>query len=150
MGRSLKVPRPLLYIPFQTGGSYSPADGASGFIGCSGAAPATAADFQKIYVPDGSWYITEIMGSIAKGGAETSTSETSTLSVVKNTSTTVGTVGTVTHPTANTAWTFFTFRDLSLGPLVRGEYFELKLVHPTWSTNPTVVFYFGTITLERR
>lgn len=151
--RAGRITIPVGSANIGTGGSnsnYSPADAAVDYFGTRQQSIPGNTGFRRVQIPPGTWYVIEYSGSAAKAGGETSTGELSTWAVYKNATSSLGDTGTFDHPTVNTAQTHWRFTGLNLGPLVGGDYIELRATHPTWATNPTAVMYFGLLTLERR
>jgi hypothetical protein len=132
-------------------GAYSPSDSAVDYVGNrSYAAPAATPGLRPITVPAGTWYVTEFAGYSNKAGGETSTGESSTWAVFEGGDTSLGNTGTFTHPTATNAIQGWRHAGLNIGPLVGGDTFEMRVTHPAWATNPTVVAYSAVLTLEQR
>lgn len=130
--------------------SYSPSDAEVVHIGPRPQAAPGAASFRRIKLPEGTWYVVELAGSVNKAGGETSTTETGTIGILKNGTDDMGSLGNFSVPTTSAGQEQFDFTGLNIGPLTGSDYIEVKVTNPTWATNPSSVQMWGVLYLEKR
>ena len=131
-------PAPL-HFAFGTNASVNPTDGSTTYTGCSAVAASSTVNINHcLVIRTGT--ITEaciqvsVLGVLGSG-------ESGTASVRLNNTTDTTISAAVTYTAA--AQTFCN-SGLSIA-VVQGDFFEFKLVHPTWATNPTTVRLYGAV-----
>jgi hypothetical protein len=120
--------------------TYNPADGQTAYIGNTAAAPTTTAAQRRIYanrdmtiaMASVRWYAATVAGSNENISVY--------IRVNNTTDTLIATIGTTA------AEKHFNNTGLSIS-LTAGDYFEIKIVQPTWVTNPTGVLLSGYVTI---
>jgi hypothetical protein len=118
----------------------SPVDGQTIYFGTLPKAPVTTSGQSKIYIRKaGTIKIAEIYCFSGTAG----TAEAWSLSIRKN-NTTDTLVATVSAATSERV---FSKTDLAISVAV-GDYIEIKLVNPTWATNPLTCIFGGFIYIE--
>lgn len=118
----------------------SPADNATVYFGMLPKAPITTANVSKVYIRKaGTIRIAEIYCYSGTAG----TNQTWSLYIRKNNTTDylIATLSVATNER------IFSNTNLSI-PMIAGDYFEIKGVQPTWSTNPATTIYGGYVYLE--
>lgn len=118
----------------------SPADGATVYFGMLPKAPVTTANISKCYVRKaGTIKIAEIYCYSGTAG----TNQAWSLYVRKNntTDTLIATLSVATNERV------FSNKTLNIA-MADGDYFEIKGVQPTWTTNPLTTIYGGYVYLE--
>lgn len=118
----------------------SPADGATAYFGNMPKAPTTTANISKIYFREnGTITHAEIYNYSGTAG----TNEAWSLYIRKNNTTDylIATVSSATNERvfSNTAMSI---------PIVSGDYVEIKMVNPTWVTNPLTCIFGGYLVLN--
>jgi hypothetical protein len=128
-------------VDFNTAGSFNPADATTYYFGgFPGLAPSTSATSRKLWMPRAG-VIRAVYGNIVYLGA--GSNEASTLSLRLNDTT--DTQITATLDLSN-AGLNVSFNNAGLSiPVAQGDFVSLKWVTPTWTTNPTAVFFSGSI-----
>lgn len=118
--------------------SGNPADGATYFLanGSTTIAITASGNAQSRFYATMTCNITIVYGQVRVTGT-LGTTENSTLSIRKNNTTDTTVTSTLQ---LNSATVDFSNTGLSIA-LAAGDYFELKLATPTWSTNPTTVSF---------
>jgi hypothetical protein len=118
----------------------SPGDGATVYFGMLPKAPTTTANISKCYLR-GAGTIKRVEIYVYSGTA--GTNENWSLYVRKNntTDTLIATVG------ANTNERVFTNAAINIS-MASGDYFEIKGIQPSWSTNPLTTIYGGYVYIE--
>ena len=118
----------------------SPADNATIYFGQLPKAPVTTANISKVYIPkDGT--ITRVTIYIYSGTAGSNQSWSGYIRLNNTTDTLIDTLSVSTNERV--------FSNASLNiPVVVGDYFEIKFINPTWSTNPLTTIFGGYIYIE--
>jgi len=118
----------------------SPSDGATVYFGMLPKAPTTTANISKVYVR-AAGTIKRVEIYVYSGTA--GTNQAWSLYIRKNNSqdTLIATVS------ANTNERVFSNTNLNIS-MAAGDYFEIKGVQPSWSTNPATTIYGGYVYLE--
>lgn len=118
----------------------SPADGATIYFGNLPKAPVTTANISKVYIPR--------VGSIKRaeiycysGTAGTAENWSCYIRLNNTTDTLVQTIGAATNERR------FNNSSLSIS-VVAGDYIEIKMINPTWATNPLTTIFGGYIYIE--
>lgn len=118
----------------------SPTDGATVYFGNMPKVPQTTGDRSKVYVRKaGTIKIAEIYCYSGTAG----TAEAWSLYIRKN-NTTDTLIATVSAATSERV---FSNTGLNIA-MAANDYFEIKGVHPTWSTNPLTTIYGGHVYIE--
>jgi hypothetical protein len=120
--------------------TYNPTDAQTVFIGNTAAAPTTTAAIRRMYanrnmtiaMASVRWYAATVAGSAENISVY--------IRVNNTTDTLIATIGTTA------AEKHFNNTGLSIS-LTAGDYFEIKIVQPTWVTNPTGVLLSGYVTI---
>lgn len=108
------------------------------YFGChAGLAPQTTAAISKVYIPRAGT-ITRAYIMMHSGTAGTNESFTAYIRLNNTTDTSIASVA------ANTALREFTNTSLSIA-VAAGDYIEIKVICPTWATNPANVRWGGVI-----
>lgn len=128
-------------LQFSHNNAINPLDTTTYYIGVNGL-PNIAEGVSRAYIPK-SGTIKSCYIHIANGGVLGS-GETSTISIRVN-NTTDTTVSSVI--TTNSTVQVFSNTNLSI-PISAGDYIELKLVTPSWATNPTSVQFTCVVYIE--
>lgn len=118
----------------------SPADGATVYFGQLPKAPVAAAATSKVYIPK-TGVIKRAVIYCFSGTAGTAESWSLYIRVNNTTDTLIKTLA------VNTAERVFDNTALSIA-VNAGDYFEIKSVQPTWSTNPLTTIYGGYVYIE--
>ena len=119
----------------------SPADGEVDYFGSLTRTALTSATFTKIPIPLKGRVTRCILMWCDTGAA--STNENIVIAIRKNNTTdyVFSTVGNTSHEK--------TFANYALDiPVDAGDYLEFKMTCPTWATNPTGVYFSGSISIE--
>lgn len=120
----------------------SPNDGATYYWGSiAGAIPTTTEGLQKIYLPAAGTIKKAYISWLATGVAGTNENISVYIRLNGTTDTLIATVG------DTNAYKEFIKTNASI-TIAAGDYIEIKVVCPTWATNPTVVGMGGTIYME--
>lgn len=130
----------LITIPFGHA-SANPLDGETVYFGCMNATGiTTTAAYRRVYVPCKCILRKIIFYEISTG--DTGTNEDWVASIRKNNTTdySIATVG--------VAGIRVFSNYLMSAPFDAGDYFEIKLVNPTWVTNPTGSICYGVALFE--
>lgn len=126
------------FIPFGNVATFSPSDATTYYVGTVPITPATTAGLRRIYFPRAAT-IKSVRLYIMIGGTAGTTEATSFYVRLNNaTDTTISTTATLDANNLVTA------SALSIA-IAAGDYVEIKMVAPTWATNPTNVFIYGMI-----
>jgi hypothetical protein len=123
-----------------TATQYNPVDGTTVYFANQGRIPTTSSGIQRLYIPQTgtikSAYITSICSTIG-------TNENISLSIRRNdtTDTLIATVGNTNQPRE--------FINTSLNiSVTAGDYIEIKVVNPTFATNPVNMSFGGSIYIQ--
>jgi hypothetical protein len=118
----------------------SPADSVTAYFGSLPKAPTTTANISKVYVRKAG---TIKMANIYCYSGTAGTNESWSLYIRKNNSgdTLIATLA------VSASERVFTNSSLSIA-MAAGDYFEIKIVCPTWATNPLTTIYGGYVYLE--
>lgn len=119
------------------GNSFSPADATTYYFGAFIVAPSTTADVKRLYVRRAGTVTAAEVVVLNNGGTQGS-NETSTISLRLNNTTDTTLTSSFDVNDASGAVSFFNVTGLSV-TVAAGDYFEIKWVTPTWTTNPTSV-----------
>ena len=134
------VTAPLGYTLHVQALTSSPSDGATIYFGQLPKAPTSTANISKVYVSKaGTIKIAEIRCYSGTAG----TAESWSLYIRKNntTDTLIATLA------VSASERVFSNTSLSIA-MAAGDYFEIKSVNPTWSTNPLTTIFGGYVYLE--
>jgi len=118
----------------------SPADAATIYFGNLPKAPVTAANTSKVYIPRAG-SIKRIEIYCYSGTAGTAENWSGYIRLNNSTDTLIATVGAATNERR------FSNTGLSIA-VVAGDYFEIKFINPTWSTNPLTTIFGGYVYIE--
>jgi hypothetical protein len=118
----------------------SPADGATIYFGQLPKAPVTTANISKVYFPKNGT-IKRAYIYCYSGTAGTNQNWSCYIRLNNTTDTLVETIG------ANTNERIFNNESLSIS-VTTSDYFEIKMVNPTWPTNPATTIFGGYIYIE--
>lgn len=122
----------------------SPADATTYYFGgLQASAPSTSADARRVYFPVN---CTIKAVTISSYHNTTSTSETLSYYIRVN-NTTDYTISTTAVITTGSDYNAFSNTGLTV-PINSGDYIEIKVVCPTWATNPTNVSWTATLSIE--
>jgi hypothetical protein len=118
----------------------SPADNATIYFGNLPKTPVTTANISKVYVPKaGTIKVARIY--CYSGTAGSNENWSAYIRLNNSTDTLIQTLG------VNTNERVFTNTSLSIA-VVAGDYIEIKMINPTWGTNPLTTIFGGTIYIE--
>lgn len=118
----------------------SPADAATIYFGNLPKAPVTAAANSKVYIPRAGT-IKRVEIYCYSGTAGTAENWSGYIRLNNLTDTLIQTVGAATNERR------FTNASLNIAVVV-GDYFEIKFINPTWSTNPLTTIFGGYVYIE--
>ena len=118
----------------------SPADGATIYFGQLPKAPTTSANISKIYIRKAGT-IKMVQLYCYSGTAGTAEAWVANIRLNNTTDTQIASVA------AAASERIFTNSSLNI-PVVAGDYIEIKLVNPTWATNPLTTIFGGYIYIE--
>lgn len=118
----------------------SPADAATIYFGNLPKAPVTAAATSKVYIPRAGT-IKRVEIYCYSGTAGTAENWSGYIRLNNLTDTLIQTVGAATNERR------FTNASLNIAVVV-GDYFEIKFINPTWSTNPLTTIFGGYVYIE--
>ena len=118
----------------------NPVDGQTVYFGGIPRAPITTANYAKVRVPYAGT-ITRAYVYCYAGTAGTAENWSLYLRLNNTTDTLIKTLG------VGALERIFDNNALSI-PVIAGDYFEIKGVHPTWATNPAATFYGGYLWIE--
>ena len=125
------------YVLTAYANSFSPVDATTYYFGSFIVAPGTTADTKRVYVPKAGT-VTRAHIRVHNNGGTQGSNETSTMSFRLNNTTDTSLTTSFDVNDASGASSFFNVTGLSVA-VIAGDYFEIKWVTPTWSTNPTAV-----------
>lgn len=128
------------YVHFMSGLATNPADGSTQYFGGCVIQSNTTESFYRVYFPTATTIKTAIVG-VLKGVAATNENVSVYIRLNATTDTTISTTWQWT--TAN-GWDMVTATGLSIA-VGAGEFIAIKIVCPTWSTNPTTIYYQCTL-----
>lgn len=132
---------PVLIWNLSAGLASTVTDGQTVYFGChAGNAPQTTADISKVYIPK-TCNIKQVKILWRAGTAGTNENISAYIRINNTTDYLIQTIGS----TAQTK----EFSNILLNIAVnKGDYFEIKLVYPTWATNPANVLFGGMVYAE--
>lgn len=121
------------YIIFSNNNSFNPADATTYWQQANGNTPSTSQTIQnRYYFPKDCTIVGAYGSAVVKGTL--ATTENSTLSIRKNNTADTTITSTLKFSTASN-----TFSNTFTISMTAGDYMEIKLLTPTWTTNPTTV-----------
>ncbi len=120
---------------------YNPTDGQTVYIGSAPVAPTTVATQRRIIMNRSVTIVAAMVSMFAAAVGGTAENISIYIRVNNTTDHLIQTVGVAANQRT------FSNTGLSIG-LVAGDYIEIKIVQPTWVTNPTSVLVSGYITLQ--
>jgi len=134
-------------VPVTTGSVFSPADGATYFFGqfLQASNFSTSATFFRIYLPAGR--IVGFKGMIYSGNGSAS-NNASTLYVRINNTTDSQVSDAIVFPATGATPAVIDVSGLTID-IAAGDYIEMKLVCPTWATNPTNGAILGSVLFQQ-
>jgi hypothetical protein len=118
----------------------SPADGATIYFGQLPKAPTTTANISKVYIPK-TGTIKRVNIYCYSGTAGTSENWSAYIRLNNTTDTLIETIGSSTNER------IFNNESLNIS-VVAGDYIEIKMINPTWATNPATTIFGGYIYIE--
>jgi hypothetical protein len=118
----------------------SPADGATIYFGQLPKAPTTTANISKVYIPK-TGTIKRVNIYCYSGTAGTAENWSAYIRLNNTTDTLIETIG------ASTNERIFNNESLNIS-VVAGDYIEIKMINPTWATNPATTIFGGYIYIE--
>jgi len=129
--------------PILSGVHVTPADGVTYYFGGAIFTPTVAPTIASIYARR-ACTVRAVRINVHALGALATNNESSTLNLRLNNTTDTELSTVVKH---TLIWQTYLFTGLSIA-VGAGEFVEFKIVHPTWTTNPTNVTYSGWIEVE--
>ena len=127
------------YVLPVTAAPFSPADGLTYYFGVRYSAPVTTGAVNRIYIPKAGTI--KVAYVLWQGTAPTAEDISLYIRLNDTSDTLIETIGDVAEAKL--------FNNAALGiAVVVGDYIEIKMVCPTWTDDPTGVFFGGTVYVE--